>query len=218
MILNSESAERPEILDGGSYKELRLLEEVQQTPEVSQRHLALRLGVALGVANALLRGLARKGYIRTTQVGWKRWVYVVTPSGVRRKVHLTYGYIESFLGHYKRVRALLGEDLGSLPLGADSSVAVYGTSELAEIVYLALQDIGITRIDFIEKTPCADSFLGRPLRSLESVSPDDYVRIVVAVTKGIEHKVQILKSIGIQESRIVGLFHHSLVQPVGSTD
>lgn len=216
--MNSESAERPEYLEAGSYKELRLLEEVQQTPEVTQRHLALKLGVALGVANALLRGLARKGYIRTTQVGWKRWVYVVTPAGVRRKVHLTYGYIESFLGHYKRVRTLLSEDLGNLPLGVDSMVAVYGTSELAEIVYLALQDIGINRVDFIEESPCADSFLGRPLRALESVSPDDYVKIIIAATRGIEQKVQLLGSIGIQESRIVGLLQQNLVETVGPTD
>ena len=44
-------------LEGVAYRELRLLEEVDLTPEVSQRHLAHQLGVALGVTNLLLRSL-----------------------------------------------------------------------------------------------------------------------------------------------------------------
>ena len=33
-------------LEGASYRELRLLEEVASSPEVSQRRLAFRLGIA----------------------------------------------------------------------------------------------------------------------------------------------------------------------------
>ena len=91
-------------LEGDSYRELRLLEEVDSTPELSQRHLARSLGIALGVANLLVRNLVKKGYIRTTRVGWKRWVYVLTPAGMSRKVQLTLGYIERFHDHYRRVR------------------------------------------------------------------------------------------------------------------
>ena len=102
----------PGNLEGESYRELRLLEEVESTPELSQRHLAHKLGIALGVANLLVRNLVKKGYIRTRQVGWKRWVYVLTPAGVTRKVQLTMNYIERFHDHYRRVCALLREDLG----------------------------------------------------------------------------------------------------------
>ena len=48
-------------LEGDSYRELRLLEEVDSTPELSQRHLARSLGIALGVANLLVRTLVKKG-------------------------------------------------------------------------------------------------------------------------------------------------------------
>ena len=52
---------RPSNLESTSYRELRLLEEVEVTPELSQRHLARTLGVALGVANLLIRNLVHKG-------------------------------------------------------------------------------------------------------------------------------------------------------------
>ena len=53
--MSSNNNDRADSLEGGSYRELRLLEEVDSTPEVSQRHLARRLGIALGVANLLMR-------------------------------------------------------------------------------------------------------------------------------------------------------------------
>ena len=46
-------------LEESTYRELRLLEEVEIKPEVSQRHLANQLGVALGVANLLVKNLAK---------------------------------------------------------------------------------------------------------------------------------------------------------------
>ena len=107
-------------IEGDSFRELRFLEEVGQTPEVSQRHLARRIGVALGVANLLVRNLTTKGYIRVSQVGWKRWAYVVTPTGISRRVQLTLAYIDQFLGHYRRVRMMIGEDLGALAMNPES--------------------------------------------------------------------------------------------------
>ena len=99
--------ERDIHLEDDSYRELRLLEEVDETPDMSQRTLSHRLGVALGMTNLLIRNGAKKGYIRVTQIGWKRWAYVITPKGMARKLNLTMGYIERFIGHYQRVRLLL---------------------------------------------------------------------------------------------------------------
>ena len=75
-----------ESLEGPNFKELRLLEEVESSSEVSQRQLAGQLNIALGVANLIVRTLVRKGYLRASKVHWKRWVYVLTPAGIAHKV------------------------------------------------------------------------------------------------------------------------------------
>ena len=59
----SETDKNKDELEESTYRELRLLEEVEIKPEVSQRHLASQLGVALGVANLLVKNLAKKGYM-----------------------------------------------------------------------------------------------------------------------------------------------------------
>ena len=166
-------------LEGLSYRELRVLEEMDSTPHVSQRQLANQVGVALGVANLLVRNLAKKGYIRVSKVGWKRWVYNLTPAGVAHKVQLTFGYIDRFLDHYKRVRYSLRQHLASIPLDQHSRIAICGTNEIAELVYLAMRDMSVGHIEVFEDNPPSPKFLGMEVGSLESLIPEDHTWVIL---------------------------------------
>ena len=199
--------ERPLPLEDDSYRELRLLEEVDETPDLSQRTLAHRLGIALGVANLLVRNGAKRGYIRVTQIGWKRWAYVITPKGMARKLNLTLGYIERFIGHYQRVRQLLTDDLQDLPLNAESRVALVGTAEMAELAYLALRHIGVEEIEVFDRDGGKPRFLGMPVRTLEDVEPDRFVRLVIASTEDGEAAREELLAAGVAASQMVELLN-----------
>ena len=194
-------------LEGSYYRELRLLEEVDVEPETTQRHLASRLGIALGVANLLVRNLAQKGYIRATRAGWKRWVYNLTPAGVGRKANLTLAYVDTVLDHYKRVRAILRKDIGAVGLNHESRMAVYGTSELAELMYLVLRDMGVSQIDFFEING-GDSFLGSTVRDLASMESEDYVKVLIAFSSKIESKCEDLHATGVPGSQIITLLQN----------
>ena len=185
----------------------RLLEEVDGRPDVSQRQLARNLGIALGVANLLVRTMAKKGYIKITHLSWKRWVYVITPRGMTRKVQLTLGYIDRFIDHYKRVRRMLREDLSTLPLNRESRVAIVGTDELAELAYLALRDLGVDEIDVFERNPERPTFLGMPIRRLDSIDGDSYAKVVLALSASADpdtSRSQLLAA-GLPESQLVEL-------------
>jgi DNA-binding MarR family transcriptional regulator len=197
--------EQSKSLEDASYRELRLLEEVAESPDLSQRQLAQRLGIALGVANLLVRNLAKKGYIKVTHLGWKRWVYVVTPKGMARKVHLTLGYIERFIDHYRRVRQLLRDDLSSLPLNEESRVAIIGTTEMAELTYLALRDLGVDEIEMFERSPTRPTFLGMRVHELESIEPSYYAKVVVAIPGDPDGLRDKLYASGVSESQLVEL-------------
>ncbi|MCH7745028.1 MAG: winged helix-turn-helix transcriptional regulator [Chloroflexi bacterium] len=202
--------ERVEGLEGGSYRELRLLEEVDSTPEISQRHLAHRLGIALGVANLLMRNLAKKGHIQANQVGWKQWVYVLTPTGITWKVQLTLAYIDRFMGHYRRVRLLVQRDMRGLDMTPESRIAIYGTTELAELTYLALRDMGVTKIDFFDATNSGYRFLGVPVQALETIDPALYLKVMVAFAADTESRCQELNGFGVSSSQIFTLFQKQL--------
>ena len=136
--------------EGTDFKELRLLEELEETPQITQRKMADRLGIALGVANLLTKNLIKKGYVRANKVGWRRWVYTLTPEGFTRKLHLTRQYVDRTIDHYRRIKLLLRAELDFAEIGTNSRVAIVGKSELSEIVYLALGDLGVTNITFFD--------------------------------------------------------------------
>ena len=209
MSIQNDQQERGESLEGAAYRELRFLEEVEENPLVSQRRLASKLGVALGVANLLVRSLAKKGYIRATRVGWKRWVYAVTPAGFARKAHLTIAYVERFSQHYRRVRTLIQHDLWSHTLNAESRIAIYGTTELAELTYLALRDMGIVEIDVYDQNGRHQQFLGMRVRELDSFDPGDYAKVMVAFYTDVDARRQELQDRGIPPSQIVTLLGNS---------
>tara|TARA_Y100001960_G_scaffold310511_1_gene370079 strand:- start:659 stop:1288 length:630 start_codon:yes stop_codon:yes gene_type:complete len=187
-----------------SYKELRALEEIEENPELTQRQLSRKMGVALGVGNLLLKNLAKKGYIKVTHLSWKRWIYVVTPKGMTRKVNLTLAYIDSFLGHYKKVKKILKENLNSLTLNKESKVAIIGTGELAELAYLALLDIGVDEIDMYGDDDDKPVFLGMDVRYLRNIEVNEYSKIVVT-SVDLESVQTVIKEKSFDSNKIVGL-------------
>lgn len=192
-----------ESLEGSNFKELRLLEEVESSSEVSQRQLAGQLNIALGVANLIVRTLVRKGYLRASKVHWKRWVYVLTPAGIAHKVQLTLDYIERFVDHYRRVRSLLRTELASLAIDSDSRVAIYGTTEFAEMIFLALRELGVQHIDFFDSDTESKQFLGQEIFSVREISSRNYAVILVAHTTKVSSKLDELRSEGISKGSIV---------------
>jgi len=130
--------EQPDWSESTNDRDLRVLTEVEADPTISQRELSTRLGIALGLTNMLVRNLVKKGYVRASQAGWKRTLYALTPEGFSLKIRLATSYIHRFLNHYQRVRQTLREQLAPLALHRESRVAIWGTGEFAELIFLGL--------------------------------------------------------------------------------
>ena len=80
-------------MDLEAHRDLQLLEAVEQDARVTQRTLANKLGIALGLTNLYLKRLVRKGYIKCVNVQSNRITYLITPSGIVEKARLTYEFM-----------------------------------------------------------------------------------------------------------------------------
>jgi ribosomal protein S25 len=202
--------EQEEQVEAASQRELRLLTEVDEDPEVSQRELAKRVGIALGLTNMLVRNLAQKGYVRVTKAGWKRFIYTLTPAGVSRKLNLTIDYIQRFLGYYRTVRQNLREQLEPLGLNQESRIAIYGTGEFAELVYLGLKEFGIEEIDIFGPLESVDSkFLGMQVLGVGTLNQENYDKVVVAILGGTDAIQPLFFEQRIAQEKSVMLFQES---------
>ena len=76
---------------------LRILKIVSGEPDISQRQLAVRLGISLGKTNFLMRSLLEKGLIKAGNFRRSQsklqYLYLLTPKGIGAKIRLTRAYL-----------------------------------------------------------------------------------------------------------------------------
>src|SRR3989304_3446074 len=98
-------------MDLEAQRDLAILKEIERSAPLTQRGLAKRLGIALGLANLYLKRLARKGYIKVSTLPPNRIKYLLTPKGIAQKTRLTYEYINYSLHLYKHTRQVMRDTL-----------------------------------------------------------------------------------------------------------
>ncbi len=93
---------RPEI-------EFMLLRLLSQSPSLSQRQIASRLNVSLGCANYCLRALVDRGLVKCSNFceaeDKRRYLYLLTPSGISEKVALTGSFLARKMQEHARLSA-----------------------------------------------------------------------------------------------------------------
>ncbi len=115
---------------------LELLDAVGHRSDVSQRHLASHLGVALGLANSYLKRCIRKGFIKITEAPANRYLYYLTPQGFAEKSRLTARYLSSSLAFYRKAGESCLRVLERCEQKGWRRIALCGISDLAEIAAL----------------------------------------------------------------------------------
>lgn len=121
-----------------------LLAAVGDSDEHTQRSLAGRLDVALGLANALLKRCVSKGLIKIQNAPARRYAYYLTPKGFAEKSRLVAEYLESSLNFFRRARGQYEELFVQLGAQGITRIAIAGSGELAEIAMLSASATGIT--------------------------------------------------------------------------
>jgi DNA-binding MarR family transcriptional regulator len=188
-------------------RDLEILTTVGEGVPLTQRALAERLGVALGLANLYLKRLVTKGYIKVTEFpakpyARKRLKYVLTPHGIAEKARLTYEYVGYSLRLYRRTRENLRDAMAVLTGTGIKRFALYGIGEAAELAYLTLREFGLEPVGVYAREAGAD-FLGLPVRSLGDLRPDAVDAVVVATFDRPEDCVSELSALGIASDRIL---------------
>ena len=195
-------------MQSGARRELEILTTIAEDGLVSQRNLARRVGIAVGLANLYVKRLTRKGYIKVTTVAPHRITYLVTPRGFVEKTRLTYEFMRYSLRLYREARQTFGETLRPLVEGGRRRIALYGTGEAAELAYLALKALGVEPVAIVDGDGRA-SFLGQPVRRLRDLSPGDYDLLVLATLDPSDRLLAELEAQAVPRSRLV------LLQPRG---
>jgi DNA-binding MarR family transcriptional regulator len=186
-------------------RNLEILAELSRSDQVTQRGLAARLGIALGLTNLYLKRLARKGYIKITSIPPRRVRYLLTPKGMAQKTRLTYEYMDYSRQLYRETRAVLRQRLLPLVQRGQRQVALYGTGEAAELVFLTLRELGLDVQTVFSDEDAGTPFLGLRVRPVGELTPSAAPLVIVASFTPAHDVVTRLRARGLAATRIVTL-------------
>ena len=77
----------------------KILKKLEVDPQISQRALALELGISVGKTNYCLQALIEKGLIKANNFknnqNKKAYMYLLTPRGAAEKLHSTQRFLKA---------------------------------------------------------------------------------------------------------------------------
>ena len=135
------------MMDSRAEQDLRILEEIEHNPDITQADLAGRLGVAIGSVNWYLKRMINKGYIKVRQMQRRRLRYLITPQGLAIKAGLTRSFMQASMRLYRETRAAAGRHLDEVQRAGYDSVRIEGDSDMAEVCYLTCLERGVQVVD-----------------------------------------------------------------------
>jgi DNA-binding MarR family transcriptional regulator len=172
MVYNVQDMNNP--VDKEDSLTLEILEVIENQSHVTQRHLADRLGVALGLANSYLKRCIRKGLIKVQQAPANRYLYYITPKGFAEKSRLTARYLSASFDFYRQAGDSLSDIYRNCQGKAWNRILFCGISELAEIAAVRAVEHNIQVVGIFDPYAQQDRFLRLPVvRSLDDAQSHD---------------------------------------------
>ena len=124
-------------------RELTLLEQIENDPDVNQSTLATQLGIAVGTVNWHLKRLIAKGYVKVKRAERKKLRYIITPEGIALRARLAVDYVEKSFSLYRKTRQRVREYISEVQSAGYDRLRIIGKGDVADICRLTCLEHGI---------------------------------------------------------------------------
>jgi DNA-binding MarR family transcriptional regulator len=141
---------------------LGVLSAIDQDSNFTQRKLSTQLGIALGLANAVLKRCVRKGLVKISSAPLNRYAYYLTPQGLAEKGRLTVEYLRVSLDLFRAARRQFTAQMEGLVARGGARVALAGVSELTEAALLSARESGVDVVCVVDSAHASAQYLGLP--------------------------------------------------------
>ena len=144
---------------------LGVLSAVERDSRVTQRSMSSELGVALGLANAVLKRCVRNGLIKISTAPLNRYAYYLTPSGFSEKARLTTEYLRASFDLFRKARSQYAEIFDRFAARGLKRIVLVGASELAEAALLSAREANVEIVGLIDASKAGGSHIGFAIAS-----------------------------------------------------
>lgn len=144
---------------------LDLLNAINKRSDLSQRHLARQMGVALGLANSYIKRCTHKGLVKICEAPANRYLYYLTPKGFAEKARLTGQYLTNSLEFYRHAGESFSSIFKSCRDDGKERILLCGVSDLAEIALIRAQEAEIDIVGVYDPEASLELFFTKPVWS-----------------------------------------------------
>ncbi len=188
-----------------TYRALLLMAEIGKDESLSQRELARRVGIALGLVNSYLKNLVAKGFVRVKNFPKNRYSYLLTPKGVAEKSRLAYQHLSYFTNLYTIARQDYVKLFKGLAAKGVEKVVFCGVDEVTEIAWFSLQGTGIELAFAMDDEQAGGKFFEKPVLTLSKGLLAGHYRIVITSLKKEEALREQLLRLGVSAETIFSI-------------
>jgi DNA-binding MarR family transcriptional regulator len=178
-------------------RDLRILEELEKNPNVSQRTLSHRCKMALGLTNAYLNRMSERGWIRVEGLNRRSVKYYLTAKGVSEKAKLTLKMINRTMEQYSELKKIISRRLLEMKREGMQRIVFYGVGDEMEVSYATLQGLSLKLVGIVEDDEkCKPQFIFgyelEPVSRIRDLKPDG---ILITSLTEIELKKEKIKAL-----------------------
>ncbi len=161
----------------GNLRDLLLLKELAEAGHVSQRSLAERLGMGLGVVNRRIRAFLEAGFIRVVDPSVRPFAYQLTPVGEGHRTRLRHRRYEGVVGELREMQRHIEERLATLKEMGMLRLVFYGSGEVMELTLPLAEVQGLEVVGLVDDDPAKHGISRwelevRPPEAVLSLEPD----------------------------------------------
>lgn len=127
--------------------ELKILDKIEKTENLSQRIISKDLNVALGLANSLIKKFIKKGFLKLKEAPMKRYLYYITPKGMIEKTKLTKEFLETSLFFFNKSKEEYENEFKNIKK-KKKVIVLIGIGDLTDIAILSAK-IQNVKVDYI---------------------------------------------------------------------
>jgi len=193
---------KTEKMDQQNLRTLKILEEIEKDQSPSQRELAQKLNISLGLVNSFIKRLTQKGYFKVTTIPRNRIRYILTPKGFAEKTRLTYEYIQLSYHFYRDARLKLKKIFINFEKNNIQRVVFFSTGDLAEIAYLSLQETSIQLIAIVDQERKGERYLNQIVKDPDLLPAMVFDKLLVTSDKPSKQILETISGYGIPHEKI----------------
>jgi DNA-binding MarR family transcriptional regulator len=166
---------------GNFVETAKLLDNIGSEEASNQRALARRIGVSVGLVNALVHRAVHKGLIKIKEAPARRYAYYLTPKGFAEKSRLIAQYLDHSLSFFRTARQEYSELFARCKAAGNTRIVLCGAGELAEIATLSAFGTDVELVAVLDAEITHARVTGLPVvRDIAALDPD----AVLVITDG----------------------------------